>query len=93
MDHLRGLPGTTVRIETDPDGRVVATIFWDGVSSAPPIWWGSDEMSTLTPEKRTARSAIAPVLAMCARHAAPARLPVVPAPKTSRWKRVLAALA
>jgi hypothetical protein len=90
MDHLRGFPGTTVHIEAGLDGRVVATIHWDGVSGSDPIWWGSDEMCTLTPEEAKARTALAPVFAACARRAAPALPPA--APKPSLWRRLLSAL-
>ena len=99
MDDLRALSGTHVRISASPDGRVVATVHWDGVSTDGPIWWGSDEMCTLTPEETRARAAIAPVLAVCAERASPA--PCAPASPSvdsagaqapSLWRRFLANL-
>lgn len=92
MSDLNTFPGTTVRIESLPNGRVVATVHWDGVSKADPIWWGSDEMFSLTPDEMAARVAIAPVLAACAQHALPTPKPQPAPAKPALWRRVLAAL-
>lgn len=92
MSDLNAFPGTTVRIEALPNGRVVATVHWDGVSKANPTWWGSDEMFVLTPDEMAARVAIAPVLATCAQHALPTPKPQLAQGKPALWRRVLASL-
>lgn len=89
MSDLNAFPGTTVRIEALPNGRVVATVHWDGVSKANPTWWGSDEMFVLTPDEMAARVAIAPVLVACAQHAAPTPKPQAESPKPNLWQRVV----
>ena len=57
-----------VAMSRSPEGHRVMTATWDGSENPKPVFFGSDEMMTLTPEETEARDTM--VAALCAQERA-----------------------